>query len=71
VGGVVQVLRIERCGCGAVNAFAPFCIASEGSETRHRVDLDTPIAATTMTASDLNRKRKETSEAGLAALVPC
>ena len=71
VGGFVQVPCIERCAFGAVKAFAAFCIASEGTETRHRVDLDTTIAAMAMTARDMNRKYKETSEAGLAALVVC
>jgi len=71
VGGFVQVPCIERCAFGAVKAFAAFCIASEGTETRHRVDLDTTIAAMAMTARDMNRKYKETSEAGLAALVLC
>jgi L-serine dehydratase len=71
VGGFVQVPCIERCAFGAVKAFAAFCIASEGTEARHRVDLDTTIAAMAMTARDMNRKYKETSEAGLAALVLC
>jgi L-serine dehydratase len=71
VGGFVQVPCIERCAFGAVKAFTAFCIASEGTETRHRVDLDTTIAAMAMTARDMNRKYKETSEAGLAALVIC
>jgi L-serine dehydratase len=71
VGGFVQVPCIERCAFGAVKAFAAFCIASEGTETRYRVDLDTTIAAMAMTARDMNRKYKETSEAGLAALVLC
>jgi L-serine dehydratase len=71
VGGFVQVPCIERCAFGAVKAFAAFCIASEGTETRHRVDLDTTIAAMAMTARDMNRKYKETAEAGLAALVLC
>ena len=71
VGGFVQVPCIERCAFGAVKAFTAFSIASEGTETRHRVDLDTTIAAMAMTARDMNRKYKETSEAGLAALVLC
>jgi L-serine dehydratase len=71
VGGFVQVPCIERCAFGAVKAFTAFCIASEGTETRHRIDLDTTIAAMAMTARDMNRKYKETSEAGLAALVIC
>jgi L-serine dehydratase len=34
-------------------------------------DLDTTIAAMAMTAKDMNAKYKETSEAGLVALVLC
>jgi L-serine dehydratase len=71
VGGYVQVPCIERCAFGAIKAFTAFCIASEETETRHRVDLDTTIAAMAMTARDMSRKYKETSEAGLAALVLC
>ena len=71
VGGFVQLPCIERCAFGAMKAFTAFCIASEGIETRHRIDLDTTIAAMAMTARDMNRKYKETSEAGLAALVLC
>ena len=40
-------------------------------ETKRRVDLDTCIFAMAMTAKDMNPKYKETSEAGLAALVLC
>jgi L-serine dehydratase len=71
VGGFVQVPCIERCAFGAVKAFAAFCIASEDTEALYRIDLDTTIAAMAMTARDMNRKYKETSEAGLAALVLC
>jgi L-serine dehydratase len=71
VAGFVQVPCIERCAFGAVKAFTAFSIASDETETRHRVDLDTTIAAMAMTARDMNRKYKETSEAGLAALVLC
>jgi L-serine dehydratase len=71
VGGFVQVPCIERCAFGAVKAFTAFCIASEIADTRQRIDLDTTIAAMAMTARDMNQKYKETSEAGLAALVLC
>jgi L-serine dehydratase len=40
-------------------------------EVKRKVDLDTCIAAMAMTAKDMNPKYKETSEAGLAALVLC
>jgi L-serine dehydratase len=71
VGGFVQVPCIERCAFGAVKAFTAFSIASDEIETHHRLDLDTTIAAMAMTARDMNTKYKETSQAGLAALVLC
>ena len=71
VAGFVQVPCIERCAFGAVKAWTAHCIASNEIETRRRVDLDTCIAAMAMTARDMNPKYKETSEAGLAALVLC
>jgi L-serine dehydratase len=66
-----HAVSLVRRAVGAVKAWTAFCIASDEAETRHRVDLDTTIAAMAMTARDMNRKYKETSEAGLAALVLC
>ena len=71
IAGFVQVPCIERCAFGAVKAWTAYTIASNEIETRRRVDLDTCIAAMAMTAKDMNPKYKETSEAGLAALVLC
>jgi len=71
VGGYVQVPCIERCAYGAIKAWSGYCIASEEIPEQRRVDLDTTIAAMAMTAKDMNAKYKETSEAGLAALVLC
>jgi L-serine dehydratase len=71
VAGFVQVPCIERCAFGAVKAWTGYCIASNDFEVKRRVDLDTCIAAMAMTAKDMNPKYKETSEAGLAALVLC
>ena len=71
VGGYVQVPCIERCAFGAVKAWTAYCIASNEFEIKRKVDLDTCIAAMAMTAKDMNPKYKETSEAGLAALVLC
>jgi L-serine dehydratase len=71
VAGYVQVPCIERCAYGAVKAWTAYCIASEEIPEERRVDLDTTIAAMAMTARDMNAKYKETSEAGLAALVLC
>jgi hypothetical protein len=61
----------QSCAFGAVKAWTAYCIASNEVETKRRVDLDTCIAAMAMTAKDMNPKYKETSEAGLAALVLC
>jgi L-serine dehydratase len=71
VAGFVQVPCIERCAFGAVKAWTAYCIATNEIETKRRVDLDTCIAAMAMTARDMNKQYKETSEAGLAALVLC
>jgi L-serine dehydratase len=71
VAGFVQVPCIERCAFGAIKAWTAYSIASNEIETKRRVDLDTCIAAMAMTAKDMNPKYKETSEAGLAALVLC
>ncbi|MFI5181173.1 MAG: L-serine ammonia-lyase [Thermoanaerobaculia bacterium] len=71
VAGYVQVPCIERCAFGAIKAWTASAIACDESTTRHRVDLDTCIAAMAMTAHDMSSRYKETSEAGLAALVLC
>ena len=71
VAGYVQIPCIERCAYGAVKAWTGYCISSEEIPEQRRVDLDTTIAAMAMTAKDMNAKYKETSEAGLAALVLC
>jgi L-serine dehydratase len=71
VGGFVQVPCIERCAFGSVKAWTAYCIASNDIEVKRKVDLDTCIAAMAMTAKDMNPRYKETSEAGLAALVLC
>ena len=71
VAGFVQVPCIERCAFGAVKAWTAYAIAVNEVEVKRKVDLDTCIAAMAMTAKDMNPKYKETSEAGLAALVLC
>ena len=71
VEGYVQVPCIERCAFGAIKAHAAACITMDAEEKRHRVDLDTCIAAMAMTGRDMNAKYKETSTGGLAALVQC
>jgi len=69
VAGYVQVPCIERCAFGAVKAWTAYAIASNEVASRHRVDLDATVAALSQTAKDMNRKYKETSEAGLALSV--
>jgi len=71
VRGFVQVPCIERCAFGVIKAHAASCLALDGVETHHLVDLDTCIAAMDMTGRDMSRRYKETSEGGLAALVLC
>ncbi len=71
VEGYVQVPCIERCAFGVIKAHAAACITMDAEEKRHRVDLDTCIAAMAMTGRDMNAKYKETSTGGLAALVQC
>jgi len=71
VEGYVQVPCIERCAFGAIKAHAAACITMDAEEKRHRVDLDTCIAAMAMTGRDMSAKYKETSTGGLAALVQC
>ena len=71
MAGFVQVPYIERCAFGAVKARTAYCISSNEVEMKLKVDLDTCIAGMAMIAKDMNPKYKETSEAGLAALVLC
>ncbi len=71
VAGYVQVPSIERCAYGAIKAWTGYGIATQDILDLRRVDLDTTIAVRAMTANDMNAKFKETSEAGLAALVVC
>lgn len=72
VAGHVQVPCIERNAFGVVKAWTAFCLACEEVPGRRVVDFDTCVQAMAMTARDMSRKYKETSEGGLAvALVLC
>lgn len=72
VGGYVQVPCIERCAFGIIKAWTSYCLASEEIPGRRKVDFDTCVSAMALTARDMSRKYKETSEGGLAvALVLC
>jgi len=55
-----------------VKAWTAYSIATEEIPEERRVDLDTTISATDLTAKEMNSKYKETSEGGLAvSLVLC
>ncbi len=70
VGGLVQIPCIERNAMGAIKAITAVNIALDSSPEHARVSLDAVIATLWETAKDMNNKYKETSEGGLAALIP-
>ena len=65
VAGLVQIPCIERNAFGAVKAIAAASLALHG-DGRHRVSLDSVIAAMRQTGADMQSKYKETSLGGLA-----
>ena len=70
VGGLVQVPCIERNAMGAMKAITAVNLALESSPQHAKVSLDTVIRTMWQTALDMNEKYKETSEGGLAVLIP-
>jgi L-serine dehydratase len=70
VGGLVQVPCIERNTMGAVKAITACDIALSSDPARAKVSLDAVIGSMWATAQDMNAKYKETSEGGLAVLIP-
>lgn len=70
VGGLVQVPCIERNTMGAVKAITACDIALSSDPTHAKVSLDAVIRSMWETALDMNSKYKETSEGGLAVLIP-
>ena len=70
VGGLVQVPCIERNTMGAVKAITAANLALEGDPARAKVPLDAVIRTMWATAQDMSTKYKETSEGGLAVLIP-
>jgi L-serine dehydratase len=70
VGGLVQVPCIERNAMGATKALTACYLALESDPTHARVPLDAVIRSMWATAQDMNSKYKETSEGGLAVLIP-
>ena len=70
VGGLVQVPCIERNAMGAVKALTACYLALESDPAHARVPLDAVIRSMWATAQDMSSKYKETSEGGLAVLIP-
>ncbi len=70
VGGLVQIPCIERNAFAASRALDAntYALLSDG---RHRIGFDTIVETMKRTGNDLPRIYKETSEGGLAILVPC
>ncbi|OHD21704.1 MAG: L-serine ammonia-lyase [Spirochaetes bacterium GWB1_59_5] len=70
VGGLVQIPCIERNAFAASRALDAntYALLSDG---RHRIGFDTIVETMNRTGNDLPRIYKETSEGGLAILVPC
>lgn len=70
VGGLVQVPCIERNAMGAMKAITAVSLALQSSPEDAKVSLDTIIRTMWQTAQDMNQNYKETSEGGLALLIP-
>jgi L-serine dehydratase len=70
VGGLVQVPCIERNTMGAIKAITACNLALEGDPGQAKVSLDDVIKSMWATAQDMSTKYKETSEGGLAVLIP-
>ncbi|MFN2137667.1 MAG: L-serine ammonia-lyase [Candidatus Promineifilaceae bacterium] len=70
VGGLVQVPCIERNAMGAMKAITAANLALESAPQNAKVSLDAVIETMWETALDMNEKYKETSEGGLAVLIP-
>ena len=70
VGGLVQVPCIERNAMGAMKAITAVSLALQSSPEYAKVSLDTVIRTMWQTAKDMNDNYKETSEGGLAVLIP-
>lgn len=70
VGGLVQVPCIERNAMGAMKAITAANLALESEPREAKVSLDAVIRTMWETAQDMNDKYKETSEGGLAMLIP-
>lgn len=70
VGGLVQIPCIERNTMGAMKAITASSIALDSDPERAKVSLDAVVRSMWATAQDMSTKYKETSEGGLAVLIP-
>jgi L-serine dehydratase len=70
IAGLVQVPCIERNTMGAIKAITACQIALESDPAQAKIPLDTVIRTMWVTAQDMSTKYKETSEGGLAVLIP-
>jgi L-serine dehydratase len=70
VGGLVQIPCIERNTMGAMKAITACNIALDSDPARAKVSLDAVVRSMWATAQDMSTKYKETSEGGLAVLIP-
>jgi L-serine dehydratase len=70
VGGLVQIPCIERNAMGAMKAITAVSLALQSEPEHAKVSLDTVIRTMWQTAKDMNGNYKETSEGGLAVLIP-
>ena len=69
IGGLVQIPCIERNSMGAIKAINAAEMAIDREPSEVKVPLDDVVKTMWETAKDMNRKYKETSEAGLATTV--
>jgi len=70
VGGLVQVPCIERNAMGAMKAITACNLALSSDPAFSKVHIDTVIQTMWDTAQAMNKRYKETSEGGLAYLLP-
>lgn len=70
VGGLVQIPCIERNAMGAMKAITACNLALSSDPAASKVHIDTVIQSMWDTALAMNKKYKETSEGGLAYLLP-
>ena len=70
VAGLVQIPCIERNAMGAMKAITAANLAVESEPGEAKISLDGVIRTMWETAMDMSEKYKETSEGGLANLIP-